>query len=104
MELWVFFTCSPVDLSTCLPGLTGPAVNIGVHGIMGIQYLVTCRPVTLSIKVERSRGKYRNAGHGYFVLFSSGCVNPEIGQVMCYGIVCTCSPVDLSTCQPVPHG
>ena len=55
---------------------------------MGISYLSTCRPVNLSTRVARSRGKYRSAGHyGYFVLFSSGCVNPEFGQVMCYGIM-----------------
>ena len=55
---------------------------------MGISYLSTCRPVNLSSRVARSRGKYRSAGHnGYFVLLSSGCVNPEFGQVMCYGIM-----------------
>ena len=32
-------TCSPVDLSTCLPGLTGSEVFIGEQGIMGIPYL-----------------------------------------------------------------
>ena len=102
MALWVFRTCSPVDLTICLPGLTGPAVNIGVHGIMGIPYLFICRPVNLSSRVERSRGKYRNAGHyGYFVLFSSGRVNPEFGQVLFFVIMdilyfFTCRPVNLS--------
>ena len=44
---------------------------------MGIPYLFTCRPVNLSTRVDRSRGKYRSARHyGYFVL------------------------VDLSTCLP----
>ena len=32
-------TCRPVSLSACLPGMTGPEVNIGVLGIMGIPYL-----------------------------------------------------------------
>ena len=91
-----------VHLSTCLPGLTGPAVNIGVHGIMGIPYLFICQPANLSTRVDRSRGKYRNAGnYGYFVLFSSGRVYPEFGQVMCYGIMdilyfFNCRPVNLS--------
>ena len=56
-------TCRPVDLSTCLPGLTGPAVNIGVHGIMGIPYLFICRPGNLSTRDDRSRGKYMSARH-----------------------------------------
>ena len=47
----------------------------------------TWSTVDLSIKVERSRGKYRNAGHGYFALFSSGCVNLEFGLIMCYDIM-----------------
>ena len=38
MSLWVFRTCSPVDLSNCLPGLRGQEVNIGMQGIMGISY------------------------------------------------------------------
>ena len=51
-------SCSSVDLSTCLTGLTGqevnilyqgiigkPEINIGVQGIMGTSYLFTCRPV-----------------------------------------------------------
>ena len=92
-------TCRPVDLSTCLPGLTGLAVNIGVHGIMGISYFSTRRPVNQGCK---SRGKYRNAGHyGYFVLFSSGRINSEFGQVMCYGIM---DILYLFTCQPVKPG
>ena len=87
-------SCSSVDLSTCLIGLTGQEVNIlyqgsigkseiniGVQGIIGTSYLFTCRPVNLSTRVDRSRGKYRSAGHyGYFVL------------------------VHLSTCQPVYQG
>ena len=59
-------TCRPVNMSTCLPGLTGTAVNIGVHGIMGILYLLTCRPVNLSTRVDRSSGKYRSAWHYRF--------------------------------------
>ena len=38
-------TCPPVDLSTCLPGLTGPDVNILHQGIMGNPYLFICQPV-----------------------------------------------------------
>ena len=70
-------TCQP-DLSTCLPWLTGPDVNILYQGIMVNPYLFTCRPVNLSTRFDRSRGKYRSAWHyGYSVL------------------------VHLSTCQPV---
>ena len=47
MALWVFRTCPSVDMSTCLPGLTGPGVNIGVLDIIGIPFLFTCRPVNL---------------------------------------------------------
>ena len=46
-----------VHLSTCQPvlqGLTGPEVNIGVHGIMGIPYLFTCENVNLSLMIEMS--------------------------------------------------
>ena len=38
MSLWVFRTCSPVDLLTCLPGLRGQEVNIGMQGIICISY------------------------------------------------------------------
>ena len=57
-------SCSSLDLSTCLKGLTGQEVNIlyqgimgkqevniGVQGIMGTSYLFTCRPVNLSTRV-----------------------------------------------------
>ena len=72
--------CPPVDLPNCLPGLTGPAVNIGVHGIMGFSYLFTYRSVNLSTRVDRSRCKYM----GYKALWVSR----------------SCPPVDLSTCVP----
>ena len=69
----------PYLATCCLPWLIGPAVNLGVHGIMGILYLLTCRPVNLSTRVDRSSGKYRSAWHyGYSVLVL----------------------VDLSTCLP----
>ena len=48
MALWVFRSCPSVDMSTSLPRLKGPGVNIGVLGIKGIPYLFTCRPVNLS--------------------------------------------------------
>ena len=49
--------------------LTGPEVNIGEQGIMGIPYLSTCRPVNLSTRVDRSRGEYRRArDYGYSIL------------------------------------
>ena len=38
----------PVNLSTCLPGLTGQEVNILYHGFVGNAYLFTCRSVNLS--------------------------------------------------------
>ena len=92
--LWVLLTCSPVNLSsrvdrswgeyrspghygysvlvhlpTCPPVLKGPEVNIGEQGIMGIPYMLTCRPVNLSPRFDRSRGKYRRATHyGYSLL------------------------------------
>ena len=52
-----------VHLSTCLQGLTGKEVNIGVQSIMGIPYLFTCRLVNLSTRVDRSRVKYMSARH-----------------------------------------
>ena len=68
--IWVIRTCSYVNLSTCLPGLTGPEVDKGVHGIMGIPYLLTCRPVNLSTRVDRFRSKYRSSSaYGYSVFF-----------------------------------
>ena len=59
----VSHTCSPVDLSTCLPGLTGQEVTIGVQGTGHYGYFVlvhlsTCQPVNLPIRVNRSKGKY----------------------------------------------
>ena len=67
--------------STFLPGLTGPEVNIGEQGIIGILYLFTCQPVNLSYRADRSSGKYRRArNYGYYIL------------------------VHLSTCQPVYQG
>ena len=62
------FHCAVQDysLTSLQRGLTGQKVNIGVHGIMSIPYLFTCRPVNLSSRVDRSRGKYNSAGHyGY---------------------------------------
>ena len=54
-------TSRPFYLLTFLPGLIGPELNIEVQGIMGIPYLFTCRPVNLSTRVDRSRGKYTSA-------------------------------------------
>ena len=80
--LWVFRTCSPVDLSSCLPGLTGPDVYILYQGNMDIPYLFTCRPVNLSTRVDRFRGKYRSSSaYGYSVLFHlSTCLPGLTGQ------------------------
>ena len=47
---------------------------------MGISFLFICRPVNLPTRVDRSRGKYRNAGDRALWAFR------------------TCPPVDLSTC------
>ena len=52
-----------VHLSTCLPGLTGPDVNILYQGIMVNQYLFICRPVNLSNRVDRSSGKHIVSRH-----------------------------------------
>ena len=41
-------------LSTCPLRLTGPEVNKGVHGIMGIQDLFTCEHVNLSLSIDKS--------------------------------------------------
>ena len=44
MALWIFCTCSPVDLSTCPAWLTGPDVNIGVQDIMGNSVFANISP------------------------------------------------------------
>ena len=82
MALWIFCTCSPVDLSICPAWLTGPDVNILYQSIMGIPYLFTWRPVNLSIRVDRFRGKYRSSSaFGYSVLFHlSTCLPGFTGQ------------------------
>ena len=67
-----------------------------------IPYLLTCRPVNLSPWVERLTGEQvHNIPLPFVSIFSSGRVNPELGQVMCYGYSVL---VHLSTCQPVPMG
>ena len=66
-----------VHLSTFLPGLTGPEVNIGEQGILGIPYLSTCRPVNLSTRVDRTRAKYMRAIHyGHSVLVHLSTFQP----------------------------
>ena len=68
----------------------------------GIPIMPCTSIVNSGTRVDRPRGKYRNTGHyGYFVLFSSGRVNPEFGQVMCYGIM---DNLYLFTCRPVNQG
>ena len=42
------YTRIPVDLSICLPQLTGPEANLGQQKIMGNPYLFICRPVSMS--------------------------------------------------------
>ena len=48
--LCVFRSCSPVHLSTCQLGLTGPDVNIGLHDITvnPYRYIFICRSINLS--------------------------------------------------------
>ena len=77
--LWVGRTCSSIDLSTCLPGLTGQKVNILYQGIMGIPYLFTCQPVNLSTRVYRKE------------------VNIGVQSIMGISHLSTCRPVNLST-------
>ena len=92
-----------VYLSTCLPGLTGAEVNIGEQWLIGIPYLSTLRPVNLSTRVDRPRGKYRRArDYGYSVLVHlstclPGLTGPEenIGEQGIMGILY------LFTCRPV---
>ena len=75
-------------------------VNIGEQGIMGITYLSTRRPVDLSTRVDRSRGKYRSASdYGYSILLP-GSTGPEV-NIGEHSIFRTCPPVDLLTCQLV---
>ena len=86
-------SCSSVDLSTCLIGLTGqevnilyqgimgkPEVNIGVQGIMGIPYLFTCRPVNLSTCLPGLTGQEVNIG---------------VQGIMDISYLSTCRPVNL---------
>ena len=70
-----------VHLSICLPGFTGKEVNIGVQSIMGISHLSTCRPINLSTRVDRSRG------------------NIGVQGIMGNPYLFTCRPVNL-TCLP----
>ena len=83
MALWVCRACSPAILS---PGLTVPEVNIDVQGIIGIPYMLTCRPVNLSPRVDRSRGENRRSMHyGYSLLIHlstcpPGLTGPEVNM------------------------
>ena len=124
-------SCSSLDLSTCLTGLTGqevnilyqgimgkPEINIGVQGIMGTSYLFTCQPVYQGC-VDRPRGKYRSAGHyGYFVLVHlstclPGWTCPDVNILYIIGIMgipylFICQPESRAlwifrTCPPVDH-
>ena len=79
--LYVVRTCPPVDLSTCLPGLTGPKVNILYQGIMDNPYLFTCRPVELSTCLP-------------------GLTGPEV-NILYQGIM---GIPYLTTCRPVYQG
>ena len=60
MGIPYLFTCRPVNLSTCLPALTGSKLFIGEQGIMGIPYLT---------------GSEVNIGE-QGIIFASGPVNP----------------------------
>ena len=71
-----------VYLSTCQPGLTGPEVNIGVQGIMGIPYLSTCRHINLSTFLPGLTGQDVNIG---------------VQSIMGGSFFSTCQPVNLST-------
>ena len=84
----MFRTCSPVDLSICPSGLTGPEVNRGVKGIM----------------VDSSTGgEVRNTHNAFFPLtyfylpkFTHNALRSAIlSWLLTYLIY-----VDLSTCLP----
>ena len=55
--LWISRTCSSVDLSTCLPGLTGQEVNIGVQVIWVFR---TCPTLDLSTCLPGLEGREVN--------------------------------------------
>ena len=64
--LWIYPTCSLVDLSTCSQRLTVAIFSSGVvkryidvQCIMGRPYMPRCHPVKLSPTFGRSRGEYR---------------------------------------------
>ena len=78
-------SCPPIFISrsvtSCRQVDRAPGGNIGDLSLMGIPYLSACQPVP---RVDRSICKY-------------------IGFLVLMGILFgTFSPVDLSTCQPVP--
>ena len=92
-------------MPTCLPGLTGPEVAIGVHSIMAIYGYSGL--VDLSTRVDRSRCINIISRHyGYSVLVhlltclpGLTCSEVKIGVLVFMGILYsfTCRPVNLST-------
>ena len=104
MDNLCLFTFLLVSLSTCLPGLTGQEVNIGVQGFMGIPYLFTCRPVNLSSCLPGLTGPEVNIGvqgiMGISLMFSCRSVDMSRGKYIIsrhYGYSVL---VHLSTCLP----
>ena len=110
------FQCAVQDyrLTSLQRGLTGQGVNIGVHGIMGIPYLFTCRPVNLSTCLPGLTGQEVNIGvQGIMgISYLSTCrpvnLSTRVDRSRCKHIMSRhygCSVlVHLSTCQPVYQG
>ena len=125
MGISYLFTCQPVNLSTCLPGLTGPEANIipcsPIFTSDPVKYgipIMPCSPINTSepvnpgrqVEVDRSTGEQvrvtRNALISTFLPINlstrvdrSRVKNRSSGN---YGFsyLFTCQPVNLSTCLP----
>ena len=83
-----------VDLSTCLSGLTGRDVNIGVQGIMYKPFLFPCRPVNPVYSLVSNGLRYHNV-----LAIAILCQEANIGVQGIMGIsyLSICRPVKLST-------
>ena len=94
-------------MSACLPVMSGQEVNIGVQGAGHYGYFVlvhlsTCQPVLPGQEVNI--GVQGIMGISYYLALGVCILSLDRLCVMALWIFCTCSPVDLSTCQHVKHG